>query len=161
MTRSDRCWTCGRPRGLAQLRASWHLRMPLVMIPRTDNPDDRPAQTLNDLICSVSIFRNGGTSESTHLCDDCLRVGVRAIKVRLDELLGEIDPDHYAEKTIADLTDRLALEQHRRHQAALQHDRMLTRLRDILPPPRDDEPEELRMARWEVERGPIAKRGAA
>lgn len=153
MTEPDRCWTCGRPRGLSQRRGSWQLEMPTPWIPRTGDPSDKPAQSGNDLICHVSVYRNGGTNESTHLCDECLRVGVRAIKVRLDALLEQLDAGDEKEKYLAELTERLAKVQFRYGRLAFDHNRMQDRLRDILPPPKDDEPEPLRMARWEVARG--------
>lgn len=153
MSKSDRCWTCGRPRGLAQRRASWRLEMPTIWIPRTGDPSDKPAQAANDLICHVSIYRNGGTNESTHLCDECLRVGLRAIKVRLDALLDRLDASHDKEKDLAELTEMLATVQFRYGELTFDHDRMQERLRAILPPRKDDEPESLQMARWEVERG--------
>lgn len=154
MDRAEHCWTCGRPRGLSQQRESWSLRMPTPAIPRTGNPADKPSQGYNDLICQVSVYRNGGTDRGTHLCDDCLRIGVRAIKVRIDELLEELGEEHDKDKALAELTERLATSQFRHRQVCFDHNRMQKRLKEILPPLQDNEPEALRDARWEANRDP-------
>lgn len=155
MDRSVRCWTCGKPRGLSLQRKSWALNLSNPFVPRTDNPDDSPAQQSNDLICFAHVYRNGGTSEGTHLCDDCLRIGVRAIKVELDQLLEELGGDYDKDKEIVELTGRLANVQHRLSQACFEHNRMQERLKAILPPPQENESEATRLARWEVSRGRI------
>lgn len=65
----------------------------------------------NDLIVMCNIYRNGGTSEECHLCDDCLRVGLRAIKVEVDRLLEAASDDNTAE--IVRLTQELGRALHR------------------------------------------------
>jgi hypothetical protein len=155
---ADRCWTCGRPRGLSQRRASWSLNMGTPFVPRTADPTHTPAQSINDLICVASIYRNGGTSGETHLCDACLAIGVRAIKVKLEELLGELDIATDKDAALADLTQRLGALQARHKNVCFDHDRMQDRLRDVLPPKTVDEPETVRMARWECDRGKAENR---
>lgn len=155
---ADRCWTCGRPRGLSQLRTSWSLHMGTPFVPRTPDPADTPAQSINDLICVASIYRNGGTSRETHLCDACLAIGVRAIKVKLEELLGELDIATDKDAALADMTERLGALQARYKNICFDHDRMQDRLRDVLPAPMENESEAIRMARWECERGKVGSR---
>lgn len=106
--RSERCWTCGRRRGLEPQRREWSLNIPCPWVPRTEDPSDAPSQIANDLICRAAIYRNGGWSDETHLCDQCLRIGLRAIKVAIDRLLTEIDGPLSKDEEIADLTQRLS-----------------------------------------------------
>lgn len=149
--REERCATCGRPRGLEQRRGSWGIH-PKPYVPRTGNPEDSPAQTANDLICSVAIYRNGGAGEDTHLCNECLRVGLRAIKVELSELLAELDADHDKDAEIAELTERLAKLQFKHNMICFDHNRMQERLGDLLERPSD--PDVVEYAKWEASRGP-------
>ena len=74
-------------------RKSWGLECPTVLIPRTGGDDDKPAQMINDLIVNAAVWRNGGCAEDTHLCDDCLRVGLRHIKLKVDACLEVIEAD--------------------------------------------------------------------
>ena len=155
MRRDDRCWICGRPRGLAQRRESWGLNCSTVFVPRTDNPEDRPAQIANDLIVNASIYRNGGSNETTHICDACLRVGLRSIKVSLSMALAEFDTDHDKDAELAELTARLAHLQCEHHRACFEHDRMQDRLAHVLSrldASGGDDDEVTRSARWEVGR---------
>lgn len=89
----DHCATCGRPRGISVPRRSWSYHR-TVHVPRTGNPDDHPAQIANDLICSAAVYRNGGSDERTHLCDDCIRTGLLVLKLEIDSLLSELDDGH-------------------------------------------------------------------
>ncbi len=156
--RSERCWTCGRKRGLEQQRRSWGIH-PTLFVPRTDNPEDKPAQSANDLICSVSIYRNGGAGDDTHLCNDCLRIGLRAIKVAVSKALEELDADHDKDATVADLTERLGRLQVKHHNVCFDHDRMQTRLGDLLGlVPETIDREVVRVAEFEVSRGPVSPR---
>lgn len=149
----DRCWTCGRARGLAQQRESWSLPLPTVLIPRTDDPADRPAQITNDLIVRVVVYRNGGIASDTHLCDECLRIALREIHVRVSDLLGALDADHDKDAEINTLTQRLASLQHHHHNVCFDHDRMQDRLRAVLPYVANADPESVRTCEWETARG--------
>lgn len=149
---SKHCATCGRPRGLSLQRASWDLKCPTVIVPRTGNPEDAPAQTTNDLIYNAAVWRNGGTSDRTHLCDDCLRIGLRAIKVRVDELLGALDEGHDRDAELVAVTQRLGLMQARYANLCHDHDRMQGRLKALMETPGNSEV--LDDAAWEVSRGP-------
>lgn len=45
------------------------------------------------LLVSVSMWRNGGvTPGETHMCDDCIAVGLRRAKVFIDAALAALDP---------------------------------------------------------------------
>lgn len=164
MKESERCATCGRPRGLALRREAWSLDCRTALVPRTGNPDDHPSQMVNDLIFNAAVWRNGGTCETTHLCDDCLRIGLRAIKMEVDKLLAETEPDGDKDQQIADLTQRLGIVQHKYNNLAHDHDRMQTRLKAILAilgkarseisDAKKTSKELLEVALWEVNRGP-------
>jgi len=139
---------------------SWSLKIGTPFVPRTDDPKDKPAQSANDLICSAAVYRNGGTNSDTHLCDDCLRIGVRAIKVEIDALLGDLDANSDKHAVIADLTQRLGESQFRHYSACFDHDRMQQRLQTLLALPELEglaESEAVSMARWEANRPPLRK----
>ena len=125
--RSKFCATCGKPRvGLEQRRESWSINCQTVLVPRPKDESLCPWQITNDLIISANVYRNGGCSEDTHLCDDCLRIGLRAIKLEVDRLLQAIEADTSKDIEIADLTERLGSLQHAHHN--LEHDfSLLTR----------------------------------
>lgn len=153
--RGNRCCTCGRPRGLEQPRGSWWISE-IVYVPRTKNPDDKPRQTSNDLIISAGVRRNGGDDETTHLCNECLRMALREIKVRVSELLAELDAGHDKDVEISELTERLANMQYKHYMACFEHDRMQERLRDLLAHKSESaDPEVVRMAEWEASRPPL------
>lgn len=159
---ADRCCTCGRPRGIAILRHSFSLNCPTAFIPRTPDPTDRPFQITNDVICNVSVWRNGGNRDA-HFCDDCLRIGLREIKVKVGEILGELDASTSKDAELAALTQRLATVQHYHQQLAYEYNRMQTRLGALLKLAeaaglKETKAEEIRMAHYEVSRGPAIKK---
>lgn len=161
MKESERCATCGRVRSpITPRRESWGHHQ-TVLIPRTGDPDNTPWQMTNDLIVGASIYRNGGTCETSHLCDDCLRIGLRHLKEAVSALLQEFDSDHEASNEIADLTQRLGATQHTLNNLAHDHNRMQERLRDVLPLLRkaanDAEREAINMATWESNRQPAPR----
>lgn len=160
--REDRCWICGRPRGLEQRRESWSLDCKTAYVPRTENPADKPAQYVNDLIINAAVWRNGGSNETTHICNECLRVGVRAIKVAVSAVLDELDDGHDKDAELATLTERLAHLQAEHHRVCFDHDRMQDRLAhvlDRLDARGAEDDSKTKAARWEVQRGPIAGGG--
>jgi hypothetical protein len=109
--RSKFCATCGRERrGLEIQRESWGTHT-TALLPRI--PGLHPWQITNDLIVSASIYRNGGTSEECHLCDDCLRIGLRTIKLAVDRTLEAVEVGIDKDAELAELTRKLASEQHR------------------------------------------------
>jgi hypothetical protein len=128
-----------------------------VYVPRTDNHDDRPAQIANDLIVRAVIYRNGGSSHDSeiHLCAECLRIGVRALKNELSKALDEYDSGHDLQVELATLTKRLARTQHALSSLAHDHNRMQDRLRDVLAklPVAEVADREIEFAQWEVSRG--------
>lgn len=158
---ADFCCVCGQPRGLAQRRESWGLKCPTALIPRSANPEHRPWQITNDVIYSAGVWRNGGADEKTHICDECLRIGLREIKLHIDELLGSIEADHDKDKELAELTQRLARVQHYHQSLAYAHDRMqgrLAKLLEVLPAKVVAENKEaVRTLKWEASRGTAIK----
>jgi len=155
--RADRCATCGRPRGISLQRESWSLNRNVCAIPRTTDPGDNPWQCWsNDVIRTVSIYRNGGTDATTHLCDDCLRIAIRSIVVDLHQVLDELDAGHPLDSELATATERLANIQEAYAVLCFAHDRMQDRLAHVLSvldkhAIADDQ--ETKSARWEVARG--------
>lgn len=106
--RNEFCATCGKARKpLETPRNSWGLRLPTVAIPNGETAG-RSWQMFNDLIVSACVYRNGGTSEDCHLCDDCLRIGLRAIKLAVDRTLEVIEAGTDKDAELAALTQQLA-----------------------------------------------------
>jgi len=126
-------------------------------VPRTGNQADQPAQTINDLNVSAQVWRNGGSDRTTHLCDECIRVAVRAIKVRLDAALDTLDEGHDLQSELVATTRRLASLQSEHHNLTFDHNRMQERLGALLKivdPMAAIDSEVFRFARWEANRGP-------
>jgi len=121
LERAECCATCGKKRKpLEHRRDSWGVRQQTAGVPRPNEPEHRPWQQFNDLIISACVYRNGGTSEDCHLCDDCLRIGLRALKAEIDAALEEVTADASAE--LAELNRRLfylQFTQHRIRQAVI------------------------------------------
>lgn len=156
--RSKNCWTCGRPRGLEQKRDSWGINS-LLDIPRA--PDGKPAQIANDLIVSAGAYRNGGTNNETHLCNECVRDALRWLKGQISEQLAELDSGHDKDAELTEARVRLARLQHYHHNAVFEHNRMQERLAHVLSRlevagMKDDET--TASAKWEVRRGPIKEK---
>lgn len=148
----ERCATCGRPRGLQQQRKSWGINL-LPFVPRTENPENQPAQMANDLICHAGIYRNGGAGADTHLCDDCLRIGIRELKVHIEALLEDLDVGTDKDLRLAELTQRLASLQCRHYNMIHDLKRSRDRLRNLLAWAEAHAPEDLeilREARYEL-----------
>jgi hypothetical protein len=151
---------CGRPRGLAQKRPSWGLQCRTAIIPHAPDPAEHGDQITNDLICNAGVWRNGGEDHDTHVCDECIRVGLRVIKLKVDEMLGAIEADTDKDAELAALTQRLGLVQHYHQSLAYAHDRMQIRLgkmMKILDAHGVEETDEIRHARWEAKRGPAIR----
>lgn len=136
-----------------------------MIVPRTGNPEDKPWQITNDLIYNAAVWRNGGGSEeTTHICDDCLRIGLRAIKVKVDELLGEIEAGGDKNAELTELTQRVGLMQFYHQSLAYAHDRMQSRLAAVLAILKEHgiaETQEIKHAQWEAARGPARKEEGA
>jgi hypothetical protein len=138
-------------------RESWGLECPTVLIPRTGDEADKPAQITNDLIVNAGVWRNGGCNEETHLCDDCLRVGLRHIKLKVDACLEEIEADTDKDAELAALTQKLGRTQFDLQNLQHDHDRMqdrLSNLVELVEKHEIDGGELLKSCKWEVRRGP-------
>lgn len=156
--RSERCATCGKPRGVSSLRDDWSLHT-TVTVPRTGDSNDAPWQQINDLIVHAGIYRNGGTDETTHLCDACLTIGLTYLKNCVDKLLSS---DDASAVSTAKLTERLGTLQAAYNRLAHDHDRMQSRLCEVIDicgaelAQETDDPDTAQIVehcRWEVERG--------
>lgn len=141
---------------MSALRCSWGLDCPTAIIPRTGNPEHHPWQITNDIIYNAAVWRNGGSGDDTYMCDECLRVGLRLIKLKVDEALGELAPERDKDAEIAELTARLGELQFHCQSVVFEHNRMQRRLADVLPMLADKSGEKtVEMAEYEVKRGPI------
>jgi len=132
-----------------------------AIIPHTANPAEHGDQITNDVVCHAGVWRNGGSGEDTHLCDDCIRIGLRVIKLKVDEMLGAVESDADKDTELAALTQRLGLMQHSHQLLAYAHDRMqlrLSRLIKVIDAQGIDETEDIRFARWESTRGPAIQK---
>lgn len=85
--RKQFCATCGTKRTpIQQRRESWGWTRIIVV-------DEHKAvsgawEQSPQLIASAAVYRNGGTSDDCHLCDECLLIGLRALKETIDAALG-------------------------------------------------------------------------
>ena len=146
-----KCCICKKPQGLAPTRPSWSINSEFVHAP---NEPARNNQHTGEMLMSAWI-RTNGQGPDAHICDDCLRISLRALKVEIANVLAEFDNGHNIEKELADVTARLAQLQDEHHNACFDHDRMQDRLAHVLDVldgkcPTDDE---VNRARWEVRRG--------
>lgn len=147
-----KCVVCQRVQGLEQDRDSWYLH-DIVSVNNHDNKT-RVYPYPGQLLASAHISANGG---GDHICNECLRVALRHLKVKICELLQELDSDHDIDAENVLLNERLSTLQAKHVNICHDHDRMQDRLAHVLnildrKCPRD---EELKNARWEVSRGHI------
>lgn len=94
MRRNANCCLCGAPRRptVAPVGSFGNDVRCIAM------KDHRPLQAGRwedspQLLVSVNMWRNGGTNEHTHMCDDCIIVGLKAAKAFVDESLAQLAPD--------------------------------------------------------------------
>lgn len=107
----DHCSNCGkRRRPVETPRKSWRFDPGCPITPRSEGDDVAAVEICAQLIIHAHIYRNGGAGDDTHLCDDCLRVGLRIIKAEVDRLLDE--PEAEKDAKIASLTKRVGLAEH-------------------------------------------------
>lgn len=141
-------------------RKSWGLECPTVLIPRTGGDDDKPAQMINDLIVNAAVWRNGGCAEDTHLCDDCLRVGLRHIKLKVDACLEVIEADTDKDAELAAIHQKLGRTQCELNNLQHDHNRMQERMGELVKLVKKhgiEGGELLESCQWEVRRGPVAR----
>ena len=153
---SSHCCACGKHRGISQIRESWGLQCPIVCVPLP--PEKEGDQYNHQYIANASVFRNGGSGSNTHICDECLLVGLRYLKVEISKLIGELDVEHSRDERIVALTKQLTNIQHAHQNICYDHDRMQDRLAHVLgvldkAGVKSDETVEY--ARWEVKRGHV------
>lgn len=120
-----KCTTCGKPLGLERPRQSWGLNE-MVTVPDGEK-GHKGIEISNGLIINAKIWRNGGTGINTHLCNDCLRIGLIALKAEIGKLLGE--ESHESE--LADVTQRLGTMQLRFKNLSNDYDFMQERMRGL------------------------------
>lgn len=94
MDRSAHCCLCGAPRRPTQKPVeSFGNDVECISM-----KDHRPLQegrweASPQLLVSVSMWRNGGTAPGqTHMCDECIVVGLRRAKKFVDESLAALSP---------------------------------------------------------------------
>lgn len=89
--RSAHCCLCGAPRRVTQAPVNSFGNNVETISMVEHRPleagrwEDRP-----QLCVSVSIWRNGGTNAQTHMCDDCIVVGLQAAKRFVDGALNSL-----------------------------------------------------------------------
>lgn len=133
------------------------MNCPTVTVPRTGNAEDHPWQIHNDLIVNAAVWRNGGSGDDTYLCDECIRIGLRAIKLEVDKLLGLIEAGRDKDAELATLNERLGLLQFYHDSVVYAHNRMQERLGAVLKILAGygvTQGEAIKHAQWEVARGP-------
>lgn len=89
--RSVNCCLCGAPRRPTQQPvASFGNNIECITI--GDHRELKPGrwELSPQLLVSVNMWRNGGTSAETHMCDDCIVVGLKAAKAFVDGALSSL-----------------------------------------------------------------------
>lgn len=88
------CCLCGAPRRPTQAPlASFGSRLPPIQMREYRDVQRNPSIEVNpQLLVQVSICRNGGvdTAGRTHMCDECVVVGLRHAKSFVDQSLAAL-----------------------------------------------------------------------
>lgn len=91
MSRDKHCCLCGATRRPTQKPlASFGTNEIIIM------KEHRPLQEGRwehspQLLLSIQMWRNGGTNAETHMCDDCVVVGLKTAKRFVDESLAALE----------------------------------------------------------------------
>lgn len=92
MMNIDHCCLCGERRRPTQAPVrSFGNDMPCIVMKEHRELKPGRAEESPQLLVSVSMWRNGGTNEQTHMCDGCIVVGLKAAKKFVDEALIGLD----------------------------------------------------------------------
>jgi len=87
------CRCCGAWRGVAPLNCSTgiHEVIDIRHYKPMQRGEGRIYEMSPGLLANASVYRNGGTSEDQYICSDCLTMGLRHVRDRLNEILNESD----------------------------------------------------------------------
>jgi hypothetical protein len=92
--RSANCCLCGAPRRPTQKPVDgFGNDCRIVQMDQHRPMQDGRWEQSPQLLVSVSMWRNGGTSPGqTHICDDCILVGLRHAKEFVDQSIAALTP---------------------------------------------------------------------
>lgn len=92
--RADHCCLCGTPRRATQAPVGSFGNGSIIVQMNKHRPMlDGRREISPQLIVSVSMWRNGGVAEGqTHMCDDCIVVGLKEAKAFVDASLESLAP---------------------------------------------------------------------
>lgn len=92
MPANSRCCLCGAPRRPTQQAVeSFGNGTELVPIHDLKPIGEGAWETKPSLLVNVGMWRNGGTAPGeTHICDDCIRLGLEAAKRFVDGALSAL-----------------------------------------------------------------------
>jgi hypothetical protein len=146
-----RCCICKKTQGLAPTRPSWSISSEFV---NAANEPARNNEHTGEMLMSAYI-RPNAQGPNAHICDDCLRISLRALKVAISKVLTEFDAGHDLEAELSEVTARLAHLQDEHHNVCFAHDRMQDRLSHVLDvlDGKCAVDDQVKSARWEVSRG--------
>lgn len=89
------CCLCGAPRRPTQAPVeSFGNRLPIIQMRDHRDVLRHPEVEMNpQLLVNVSMWRNGGvdTAGRTHMCDDCILVGLHVAKKFVDESIAALE----------------------------------------------------------------------
>lgn len=86
------CCLCGEPRRLTQAPVrSFGNEIECIVIKEHRELKPGRAEVSPQLLVSVNMWRNGGASDDTHMCDACIVVGLKAAKKFVDDALIGLD----------------------------------------------------------------------
>ena len=94
--KNTHCCQCGKARGLRPVGKGFRLEDSQTIFHPFDSfkVNRNPADGVHieespSLILVASVFRNGGTDESVHICHDCTTITVRRIRDLLTAILDD------------------------------------------------------------------------
>lgn len=94
MQRNNNCCLCGEPRKPTQKPVeSFGNGTEIVVI--GDHKELKPGrwEQSPQMLVNVGMWRNGGTAYgNTHICDECIVIGLRAAKKWVDQTLADMEP---------------------------------------------------------------------
>lgn len=89
--RSAKCCLCGEPRKPTQAPVqSFGNNQRIIQMDQHRPMQDGRWEQSPQLLVSVSMWRNGGTNQHTHMCDGCILVGLKEAKYFVDRAIKDL-----------------------------------------------------------------------
>lgn len=90
--RSAHCCLCGEPRRPTQTPvSSFGNDVPIIQMDQYRPMKAGRWEQSPQMLVSVNMWRNGGSNAQTHMCDECILVGLREAKKFVDQSIADIE----------------------------------------------------------------------